>query len=226
MAVDRAVVLAGGWAHPADQVAGSLRQLLEQRYGVVDLVTDSSAVAAALETPPDLLVVAACWFSMSDDRYSDEQRAEFAVAPDEALRAAIAGALATSTPLLALHTAVLCFDGWSDWSRWLGATWNWATSFHPPPGPVEVLPDSRSPIALGPFEVIDEEYQGLDLSPTVTTVARSGAGNPLAWLHATPDARVAVDLLGHDHRSLDDQHHRALLAGLIDWLMNDTGERV
>lgn len=201
-----------------------MTRLLSGRGYDVAAVTQVDELVSALEEPTHLLVLGACWFSMTDDRYTPEQRAEFAVSATAELKASLRSVIHAGTPLLALHTAVLCFDGWSEWSTWLGAEWNWQTSFHPPPSALDVTINMQAAGRLGAvktvdcFSVVDEEYQGLDVAGHVDVVAASAAGHPLAWVCSESPARVAVDLLGHDQQSLEQPGHQLLLNGLLDWL--------
>lgn len=215
----RAVLLAGGWAHPGDDQVSAMSELLAARSFETRVVRDPDEVRAALDEGCDLLVVAACWFSMTDDRYRDEQRSEHAVPFTPELAQSFAEVRDRGCPLLALHTAVICFDGSEAWTDWLGGAWNWDTSWHPEPGPVQVQSAAATPIEFSAFAVIDELYQGLDLADDVELVA-SAEGHPLVWLRTGSVGKTAVNLLGHDHRSLDDPSHAALNGQLLDWLLD------
>lgn len=215
----RAIIAAGGWAHPGDDIVDAAQALIRPHgFQRVDVVRDGTSFVEALETPCDLLVMGACWFSMSDARYNDEQRAEFALPWSPALASSLQRTRDSGCALLALHTAVICFDDMSVWSDWLGGAWNWETSFHPPPASVGVSAATASPLPFEPFEVTDELYQGLDVHDDVVVVAES-QGHPLVWLHETPMARCAVNLLGHDRRSLADPNHHDLNGSLVRWLL-------
>ena len=222
--------------HPPDEPVATLSRLLADRGMAVEPVTEPSAVTGALQAPPDLLVVAACWFSMTDARYSDEQRAGWAVPSDPVREQAIADAVAAGTAVLSLHTGVICFDDWVGWEQVLGGRWDWSTSSHPPPAELAIEPvggdidigsdmefggdiGGGSDINIEPFTVVDEEYRGLRVGDDSRIVARSAEGHhPLVWL-IDGSPRRAVDLLGHDRRSLDHPGHRRLLGQLIDWLL-------
>lgn len=216
--MSRAVLWAGGWAHPPEDSIAAVTARLELRGFDVAVVTDPGDAASSIDESCDLLVVSACWFAMTDERYTAEQRAEYAVGADAAREAALDGLRRAGCPLLALHTAVICFDGWSPWREWCGGTWNWETSWHPPPADLAVVGVVGSPIEVDTFSVTDEEYQGLDVDD-VESVATSGGGHPLVWLHGTDHGRAAVNLLGHDARSLDHPDHQALADRLLDWLL-------
>lgn len=203
--------------HPPTYSARALGVAAAERGMVTSVVTEPGEVAAALAEPCDLIAVSACWFSMTDDRYTPEQRADWAVGRDPDRERALVTAVEGGTPLVALHSAVICFDGWSPWTRWLGGGWDWAASWHPPPAELRVVPEPGSPLRFEPFAVVDEEYQGLALHPDAVVVGRSEAGHPLVWLRENGHRRAAVSVLGHDHRSLDRAEHLDLLTQLVGW---------
>lgn len=210
--------------HAAPEPSEILANLATEHDLSTDVLTDPAAVCDALsptaqQADVSLLVVASCWFSMSDERYTDEQRASWAVGRDATREAALLAAAKRGVPLLALHSAVICFDGWDEWGRWLGGHWDWSTSSHPPPTELAVRPEPGASLAVEPFSVVDEEYQHVAVGPQAEILARSGSGHPLVWLR-DGELRAAVCLLGHDRRSLDQPGHRALLGQLIDWLVH------
>lgn len=216
----RAIIAAGGWAHPGGDIIDAAQTLIEPHgFQQVEVVRDGTSFVDALEQACDLLVVGACWFSMSDARYSDEQRSEFALPWTTALANSLRRTREAGCALLALHTAVICFDGMPVWSDWLGGAWNWDDSFHPPPALLRVGPTGDGQIPFDTFEVIDELYQGLDVHDDALVVARSER-HPMAWLHETSTGRCAVNVLGHDRRSLADPNHLNLNKQLLGWLLD------
>lgn len=215
----RALVLAGGWMHPPEGPVDAIGRTLTAPRWEISTVTSPDEVAAAAADRPDLLLVAACWFSMTADRYTDDQRAEWAVQRDARREAALRDLADAGVPVLALHTGVICFDGWPLWRDWLGGVWSWERSWHPEPLAMSVLVQADAPIELDSFEVVDEEYTDLDVDPAVTVVARSRSGQPLVWLHEHAGRRAAVSLLGHDRRSFDHPGHQRLLTALVDHLV-------
>lgn len=221
----RAIIAAGGWAHPGDDIVEAVQTLIKPHgFAEVDVVRDGASFIQALQQSCDLLAVGSCWFSMGDARYTDDQRAEYAVEMTPALAQSLGQARDDGCALFALHTAVICFDGLPVWREWLGGAWNWQTSFHPPPAEMDVEPVAHEALSFEPFVVSDELYQGLDVDDAVTVVAQSGAGHPLAWLQETEHGRSTVNLLGHDHRSLSNEHHRALNEQLLAWVLDTRGE--
>jgi uncharacterized protein len=216
----RAVLLAGGWAHPGHDQVTSMSELLAERSFETRVVRDPDDVPAAVDEGCDLLVVAACWFAMADERYTDEQRRDHAVPFSPALDQALARLRDLGCPVLALHTAVICFDGHDTWTDWIGGTWNWTTSWHPGPGPILVQPCDETPITFPAFTVLDELYQGLDVTAGVDVVAHAQE-HPMVWLWETESGRAAVNVLGHDRRSLTEPSHLQLNGQLLDWLLRN-----
>jgi uncharacterized protein len=224
----RAVLLTGGWAHPAEVAARGLVPLLTGPFTEVRSVARVDDAAGAITEGCDLLALNACWFRMADARYTDEQRRAHAVAAPEPLRRAVTGHLAAGRPLLALHTAPICFDDWPEWGRFLGATWDWSRSGHPPVGevPVRVLEHPLS-TDLGPFTVTDERYAGLAPTADRAIVAVSDGEDgpqPLVWTRHEGPARVAVDLLGHDERSYEEPTHARLVRRLVSWCLGGSDD--
>jgi len=223
--VKRALVIVGGWAHPAELTGPPTAEALESLGLRVDLVTTMDAGAAVLTSEgTDLLVVHTCRFLMLDARYNEAQRAEFRYHTPGSVRDAITAHVAAGRPVLAMHTAPLCFDDWEDWPRLVGARWDWERSNHPPPGEFRVDPCPTHPVTagLGPFTIVDELYRFVTPAEgahvVATAVDADGIEQPLAWLHQVGPARVAYNSLGHDQRSLANAHHRVLLGRLVDWL--------
>ncbi len=214
----RAVLLAGGWAHPPSDMIVAMQSLLGERGFDVAVAIDPAEAVVTLAGNCDLLVVGCCWFAMQDSRYTPDQRRENAVPFDGELRDAITKVLADGCPVMALHTAVISFDAADAWNNLIGGSWNWATSWHPEPTRMAVRPAAQTPIDFAEFSVVDELYQGLDMQTTAIVVAESEGGDPLVWLHAEA-GRAAVNLLGHDQRSLAEPAHRALNERLLDWLV-------
>lgn len=215
------MLLSGGWMHPVAQAGARLADLVADHRFEVHLVEDPEEVAAAMSPSPELLVVDACWFSLGAERYTETERAEFGVGRSPAREQALEAFVTTGGAVLALHTAVICFDTWPRWGQLLGGSWNWATSSHPPPAEITVVPTTDG---FGEsFAVVDELYGGLDVAPSSTVVARARSGEPLAWVSGAHGGRVAVDLLGHDRRSFDSDGHLRLISALLGRLGPGTG---
>lgn len=133
--------------------------------------------------------------------------------------------------LLALHTAVICFDGEPLWRELCGAVWDWTTSSHPPEGPVQVAPTVAAaghPVTATaePCTVHDELYGPLDTVQDVVpllTGTVDGTTRPVLWARRVGRGRVVTDLLGHGVESLRHPVHRRVLAAALDWIGGRAG---
>jgi uncharacterized protein len=223
----RIVLLTGGWAHEPAPADGRLQALLGSWALDVEAVDEMGSAAAAVDDRCALLAVNACWFPMTDDRYSDEQRAAHARSCPPELREAIGRHVAAGRPVLGLHTAPICFDDWPGWGELLGARWAWGGSDHPPPAEVPVRPvDHPLAAGLAPFVVYDERYAGLEETAGRSVVAVSDGpdgSEPLVWTRREGGARIAVDLLGHDDRSYRAGGHAELFGRLVGWCLGGEG---
>ncbi len=219
-----ALILTGGHSHPPELSIPALTEVLAGHgFDPVVTVEDVESTLSGLRhAPPDLLVVNALRWTMRHPRY-DDHRAQWATALSAQDRLALSGFVRGGGSLLAMHTALVCFDDWPAWSDLIGAAWDWDRSHHPPIGAVEVRFDGH-PVTDGiaTFTVTDECYTDLRFRPgnqvVATVLASEGAAQPACWLREVGRGRVATSTLGHDLRSLDHPAHRALLARLLTWL--------
>ena len=129
-----------------------------------------AAIARVAETHPELLTVYALrWTMQQGDKYAPfRERWGFSLSAHA--RAEVEAHLARGGGILALHTAIICFDDWAGWKDILAGRWQWGRSSHPPYGPVEVRPDApEHPLLQGlpAFSLDDEAYGNLDLDPRV-----------------------------------------------------------
>lgn len=219
----RHVVFSGGWAHDFESSTAAFLELVDPQ--VETTVTDDlDELAALLEQPTDLFTVNACRFQMLDERYTEAQRSEFAMLTPPRTRAAIVGHLTAGRPMLALHTAVLCFDDWPEWPALIGGGWDWNRSWHPPPQKIElrfVDPDHPISAKAEAFSILDERYTNLVVGEgsTVLAVCPDEDGDqPALWCHEGNGARVAYSALGHDRASFEHPQHSALLQRTLTWL--------
>ena len=217
----RQLIISGGWAHPFERTTPFLADVL-LAAGFESVIAKDLDEAATLMANDkfDLLTVYACWFGMVDKRY-ESVRSEWARASSPALRSGIKSHLDDGRGLLALHTAPICFDDWSEWPAIVGGKWNWERSWHPKPGQISIQPRGEHPIVQGvqPFQIVDERYTDLDISSDVDVIAWSVADDQQAaiWTHSIGSARVVYDALGHDESSLSNPDQMTLLCRAALW---------
>ncbi|MCC5951895.1 MAG: ThuA domain-containing protein [Acidimicrobiia bacterium] len=226
--MNRSLLLTGGPpGHDFAGVADELARLLAD-VGLPAEVVDDPDVALAELASYDLFVVHALRWSMHVDRYA-------ALRDDHAYHLSDDGAevidrfVRGGGGLLALHTAVICFDGHPGWRALCGASWSWGQSSHDPLGPVEIEVSDHGRAHLltagcEGFELIDEIYGDLDTDDELTpllvgrSVGRSeGRQHPVLWTTQVGDGRVVTDLLGHSAASFTQPTHRRIVGRAAVW---------
>lgn len=219
----RALILSGGIFHDFAATSTWLAERLAGLGAHSEVCEDLEGGLGRI-AEFDLLVVNALRWRMHGEKY-DPYRAEHEYSPTVQARRAIVSHLALGRGLLAMHTAVICFDDWPEWGDLLGARWEWGRSFHPALGAVRVdvaWPENPLVAGIQPFAVEDEVYGFLDqrahLLPLLTS-AHGGQDHPLAWVRNGPGGRVAVDLLGHSVDSLRAPEHALLVERLMRWVL-------
>ena len=128
------LVLSGGPTHDLATTSARVAAVLE-RDGIESVVVDDprAAIARLVAEPGDwdLVTVNALRWRMEADRYADlRDQWSFTLADHEA--EALSAHVRRGGGLLALHTAVVCFDGHPLWRSLVGASWDWERSSHPP----------------------------------------------------------------------------------------------
>jgi len=225
------LLLTGGPTHPFGATTPLLVDLLAER-GITSEVTTDPHEALSLLTAAeaghgpgfDLVTVHALQWRMEQARYAD-RRAEHALSVSDDDLAVLDRFVRAGGGLLALHTAVICFDGAPTWRTLCGAVWDWDRSSHPPLGPVTVTPTEAGRAhdvtrGVETFTVEDEAYGDLDavdgLEPLLVA-EHGGRTHPLAWARRVGAGRVATDLLGHGPPSFTHPVHREVLARAVTW---------
>jgi type 1 glutamine amidotransferase len=228
------LILTGGHTHRFDIAAPALAALLNEQ-GIDSEVTDDieAGLATLGKTGTDLLTVYALRWSMATgDKYAPH-RARWAFNLSADGRVAIESHLARGGGLLALHTALICFDDWPRWKEILSGVWQWGRSSHPPYGEVQVKFDGVDhPLVQGlnAFKLRDEAYGDLDLNADIRPLmwARAAAGDwqPALWARRMGGGRVVVDALGHDAGAFDHAVHRRVVARAALWALGRSDEQV
>jgi hypothetical protein len=222
-------LISGGIYHDFDASSALIAREF-RKLGLETVVFDEpEAALSALATSPrcDLLTINALRFTMLQHEKYAPQRAQWAFDLSASGRAALEGYVHDGGALLGLHTASICFDGWNEWPRILGASWTWGRSFHAPAGDVEVeCIDSVDPLTAGikRFQVVDEVYRNLDISldsrPLLRARMRGEDGyHPVLWAHRYGAGRVVYDALGHGPESVGEATHLEVLRRAARWLI-------
>lgn len=218
------LILTGGWAHDFVTSAAALADVLEP-VAKTTIVDEMALAGRALDDGEfDVLTVYACWFTMTDTRYTEEQRREWARTTPDGFREAVHRHVRAGGGLCVLHTGLLCFTDWPDWPRLVGGDWTWGRSWHPTPATMraERHGSDEHPIVAGidHVEVFDERYCDIDASPHATVLLTSDGPEgrfPTLWVHEVDGGRRAYSSLGHDGVSLTEATHARLLRRLVVW---------
>ncbi|MCX6524447.1 MAG: ThuA domain-containing protein [Actinobacteria bacterium] len=199
--------------------------LVEQPAAFFELLRLS--LAGEIE-PWDLITVNALRWKMQVDRYA-ELRNEWAYSLQHEDIELMREFVTQGGGLLALHTAVICFDAHPIWKQLTGASWNWSASSHPPVGEFEVsitAAGSQHPVTAQAqnFLLADELYGFLDQVPDLIpllTAPYLGVEQPLLWAQSIGSGRVVTDLLGHSVESLSNATHQDVLTRAAFWAARD-----
>lgn len=235
--MNRALILTGGIGHPFEDAAPALAGVFDEIGLRSEIDFDLERGIARLGSERfDLVVVYALRWRMDTGEKYAPHRAQWAFSLSDASRATLREFVAAGGALLALHTAIICFDDWAEWKDMIGGRWVWGTSAHPPRGALRAaLTDARHAITTRLPDFVldnDEVYSGLDLAPDITPllVARADTApmregepgiHPVLWTHRFGKARVVCDLLGHDRAALEHPVHRQILQRSAQWLLGE-----
>ncbi len=223
------LVLSGGPTHDLATTSAQVAAVLEDdgiESVVVDDPREALARIAAEPASWDLVTVNALRWRMEADRYADlRDQWSFTLADHEA--EALSAHVRRGGGLLALHTAVVCFDGHPLWRSLVGASWDWERSSHPPVDEVTVSFTEAGrvhPITAGlaSFVVEDEVYGDLAQEPglvPLSTSTHSGRDHPLLWARAVGEGRVVTSLLGHSSASFAHPTHGEILRRSARWAL-------
>jgi uncharacterized protein len=231
----RNVILTGGHSHSFPIATPALASLLA-RHGIESTISeDIEQGLAGLDVwRPELLTVYALRWSMSGSGKYAAHRGEWAFDLSDRGRAAIVAHLERGGGLLALHTALICFDGWPRWKEILGGAWEWGRSAHPPYGAIDVrFAEHEHPLTRGlpDFTIDDEVYGDLAMTPDVQPLmyaraAGRGDWQPMLWTRNVGPGRVVVDALGHDRGAFTHEVHRRIVVRAAMFAMRQSDEAI
>jgi type 1 glutamine amidotransferase len=231
----RNLVISDGPIHQFERTSELVAGHLD-RDGITSvIISDIDEALECVARDPrrwDLITVNALRWRMLADRH-EPQREQWAFTIGTRHEQALDHYVRGGGGLLALHTAVICFDGSQPWHDLTGGSWNWERSSHPPLGEVAVtLTDAgrRHPVTEGiaDFTITDEAYGTLDLAPDVeplATTRHGGVDHPLLWARTVDEGRVVTDLLGHGPESMSHPDHGKILRAAAGWARRREAER-
>lgn len=217
----RLILYSDGYNHPFAQSSEALAAIARGVGMTVSIMSDLADALGQLQSGRDVLGVNALRWSMTQfERYAAD-RPHWAGSLSDEHMTAIAAHVEHGGGLLALHTAVICWDNQPRWLDLLGGGWNWDRSYHPPLGPITV---QTLTAGAAPFEIVDEAYHHLDPAADCEIMAIADAGEgpqPVVWRRRHGSGRIVVDALGHDARSLGTAGHVAIVQAMLGWLCEE-----
>ena len=223
------LLYSGGIFHDFPEMARALSEVFSGAGYTTEISDDLEHCAHSLQAGGiDLFTVYALRWTMRDGAKYEPYRERWALEVSLPARRRIEAYVRGGGGLLALHTAVICFDDWEEWASMVGGAWVWGQSSHPPLQAVDIkLAASTHSVTQGlsNFTLDDEVYQSLALREHVTVLATANTANeatwhPVVWTHEYGSGRVMCDTLGHDVSSLREPAHAALLQRGARWLTN------
>lgn len=226
------LIITGGWAHDFETWSVVLTELIQEVGLHVDIASDVAESEVLMNKKLyDLILVYACWFKMEDQRYSSENRAQWSRTTSASWRNALLAQRKQGAGLLALHTAVICFDDSPEWTDWVGGSWEWGVSHHPQPCEVHIEPVIEHPIVyqVQPFIVFDEQYINISRAESTTVLTQSiGLSDPQAsmWIKEADGSRSVYSALGHDERSFTHPTHKQLIQRSAMWAAGASDDEV
>lgn len=224
----RQFLISGGIYHDFESSSALLVRAFRDLGFETVVFADPEAAMTALAAAPgcDLLTINALRFTMKQHEKYAPLRAQWSFELSASGRAALEEYVRGGGALLGLHTASICFDGWREWPKILGASWTWGSSFHAPAGEVEVeCAEAVDPITSGipQFQVFDEVYRNLEISVDAQPLLRARMRgereyHPVCWTHRYGAGRVVYDALGHGPESVGEATHLEVLRRAARWL--------
>ena len=222
------LLITGGIYHDFDATAAAFAAAIEPMGVATQITSDVESALCSLSSGAcQLLTVSALRFTMTQNEKYAPMRGQWAFELSSQARDSLATYVREGGSLLGLHTASICFDGWDEWPKILGAGWVWGRSSHPPAGKVRVERTGDDDVLVGqspPFEVFDEVYRGLDVFSQSQPLLRAKAAadddfHPVMWTHRYGLGRVVYDALGHGPDSVMEPTHLAILKRAVQWLV-------
>jgi len=145
--------------------------------------------------------------------------------------------LAKGINVIALHHTIGARRAWPEYRKVLGGLWLWepteidgktypkSTYKHGVTIPVAVAdPDHPITQGLNDFEIVDEQYGNLYVSPDVhvlLTTDKPGCNSQIAWTTRYGNSRVFYLMLGHDNHAWSNPVYGKILGNAIQWATNE-----
>jgi type 1 glutamine amidotransferase len=221
-------LVTGGIYHDFAATAAAFAKAIEPMGVQTTIVFDAETALSNVDVSNcELLTIDALLFTMTQYEKYAPLREQYAFELSDRARDNVERYVREGGSLLGLHTASICFDGWAQWARILGAGWVWGQSSHPSVGNVRVerALDGDDIVAdAPPFEVFDEVYRGLQVAPEAEPLLQARAESddrfhPVMWRYRYGAGRVIYDALGHGPDSITEPTHLGIVKRAVQWLL-------
>ena len=221
------LILTGGIFHPFEKSSEAIYKLFLKEGIDSEIFENIEDGLNQLDSGKyDMLTFNTLRWSMQNGEKYEPYKNQWAITLSKFGQKSIWKFLENGGGILALHTAVICFDLWSEWGKILGAEWVWGQSYHPPYGKVFVKSGSNSHYInddLGNFEINDEVYSKLKIENDIVPLfyARSATQeewNPVVWARKVSNGKVFFDALGHDAESFNHPKHSEIIIRAKNWI--------
>ena len=196
----RNLIMSGGPAHDYDRTSSILSRSLAQVDIDSEIRQDFSVLEDGGLLDFDMLTLnCARWTCEDNPDWRDEWHFELRRSAQEVLL----NYLAQGKGILALHSAVICFDDWREYRSVLGAWWEWGHSTHPPMQEHEMRVRTNAHRVVRDVEdfvITDELYIDLRTADTLDPLVEAeweGRTFPVLWQRQYGNARIFYNGLGH-----------------------------
>jgi type 1 glutamine amidotransferase len=204
----RALLITGGHEHPV-----GFYSIFEGYKDAVGITVSSSAIAFAKDVREKYDVVIMYDFSRDLDETGKKNLRDF---------------VEGGKGVVVLHHALLDYQGWPWWyQEVVGGSYRLAPDGKRPASTVKMgeqmsITPQNHPITagIGPFQLTDETYKRMWISPQVTPILTTDNPNSdatIAWVSPYAKSKVVYIQLGHGHGSFDHPSFRAVVHNAILW---------
>ena len=204
----RALLITGGHEHDV-----GFYSIFDSYKDTVQITVSSSAIAFARDIRDKYDVLITYDFSRDLDETGKKNLRDF---------------LESGKGVVVLHHALLDYQGWAWWyQEVVGGSYRLAPDGKHPTSTVKmgelmsITPQNHAITAgMGPFQLTDETYKRMWISPDVTpllTTDNPNSDSTIAWVSAYPKSKVVYIQLGHGHGSWDHPAFRAIVQNAILW---------
>lgn len=206
----------GGTWHEIGKITGVIMKSISARFEC-DYTEDIGRLSAVSLSGYQGLAMYTC-IAAEDDALEDKSRA---VVPP-GCRRAVEEYVKSGHAFIPLHSTIVSFTDWGEFSEMIGGKWIWHKSAHDKLGPFTLRARADHPLGKGipDFEVTDELYHTLEISKPVDVLLEAvwqEKPAPHAWTSTYGRGRVFTFLPGHTVEAASNPNILELISRGVDW---------